>query len=51
MTETLHFTVGGLIEEMARRFPDNDCLVYPDRGLRYSYREFDSAATGSPRGC
>ena len=42
MTETLHFTVGGLIEEMARRFPDNDCLVYPDRDLRYSYREFDA---------
>ncbi len=41
MTETLHFTVGGLIEAMARRFPGNDCLVYPDRGLRYSYRDFD----------
>ncbi|GAB6081339.1 AMP-binding protein [Desulfuromonas carbonis] len=41
MSETLHFTMGGLIEEIARRFPDNDCLVYADRNLRYSYREFD----------
>ena len=41
MAETLHYTVGGLLEMVARRFPDNDALVYPDRGLRYSYREFD----------
>jgi fatty-acyl-CoA synthase len=41
MAETLHYTVGGLLETIARRFPDNDALVYPDRGLRYSYREFD----------
>jgi fatty-acyl-CoA synthase len=50
MTETLHFTVGGLIEEMARRFPDNDCLVYPDRGLRYSYRDFDQGCDGIAKG-
>jgi len=42
MAETLHDTVGGLLEAIARRFPDNDALVYPDRGLRYSYREFDA---------
>ncbi len=42
MENALHFTVGGLLEDTARRFPDNDALVYPDRGLRYSYREFDS---------
>ncbi len=38
----LHFTLGGLLEDTARRFPKNDALVYPDRGLRYSYREFDA---------
>ena len=42
MSEPLHFTVGGLLEDVARRFPDNDCLVYPDRGLRLSYREFNA---------
>ena len=50
MSETLHFTMGGLIEEMARRFPDNDCLVYPDRNLRYSYREFDQRCDRIARG-
>ncbi len=38
----LHGTMGGLLEEMARRYPDNDALVYPDRGLRYSYRQLDA---------
>ena len=38
----LHHTIGGLLEDIARRFPDNDALVYPDRCLRLSYREFDA---------
>ncbi len=42
MAEALHLTVGGLLEETARRFPKNDALVYPDLGLRYSYREFNA---------
>jgi len=42
MAKTLHFTLGGMLEDIARRFPDHDALVYPDRGLRYSYREFDA---------
>ena len=42
MSNLLHFTMGALLEDTARRFPDNDALVYPDRGLRLSYREFDA---------
>lgn len=42
MSETMHFTVGGILEEMARRFPTNDALVYPDRDIRYSYQQFDT---------
>ncbi len=42
MANSLHFTIGGLLEDIARRFPNNDALVYPDRELRYSYREFDA---------
>lgn len=42
MSETIHFTVGGILEEMARRFPTNDALVYPDRDIRYSYQQFDT---------
>jgi fatty-acyl-CoA synthase len=33
-------TVGGLLNLVAERRPDDDALVYPDRDLRHSYREF-----------
>ncbi len=50
MSETLHFTVGGMVEEMARRFPNNDGLVYPDRNLRYSYEQFNALCDRVARG-
>ncbi len=37
----LHVTMGGLLEDIANRYPDHDALVYPDRGLRYSYRQLN----------
>lgn len=33
-------TIGGLLDLVAERRPDDDALVYPDRDLRYTYREF-----------
>jgi fatty-acyl-CoA synthase len=33
-------TVGGLLDLVAERRPDEDALVYPDRDLRYTYRQF-----------
>jgi fatty-acyl-CoA synthase len=33
-------TVGGLLDLVAEHRPDDDALVYPDRSLRYSYRDF-----------
>src|SRR5512136_1551639 len=41
MSRQLDVTVGRLLDQMAERFPDNDALVYHERGLRYSYREFN----------
>ena len=41
MSHQITLTVGGLLDEMAKRYPDNDALVYPERGLRYSYRQFN----------
>ena len=41
MAEALHFTVGGILEEMAQRFPTNDALVYPERNIRYNYQQFN----------
>ncbi len=33
-------TIGEILDETASRYPNNDALVYVDRGLRYSYKEF-----------
>ncbi|MBN1140241.1 MAG: AMP-binding protein [Deltaproteobacteria bacterium] len=50
MSERLNFTMGGLLEDTARRFPENDAVVYPDRGLRYSYREFNAVCDRVAKG-
>ena len=34
-------TLGQQLEFWARETPDHDFLVYPDRGLRWTYRQFD----------
>jgi fatty-acyl-CoA synthase len=41
MSNQLNFTVGGLLDHIAGTYPDNDALVYVERGIRYSYREFN----------
>ena len=41
MSQQLTHTVGSLLDDMARRYPDNEALVYPERGLRYSYKQFN----------
>ena len=33
-------TVGGLLDLVAGRRPEDEALVYADRDLRYTYREF-----------
>ncbi|RLQ95564.1 AMP-binding protein [Falsibacillus albus] len=37
----LHQTVGQLLKEKADLHPDHEAVVYSDRGLRLTYREFD----------
>jgi fatty-acyl-CoA synthase len=34
-------TVGNLLSQLACDFPNNDCLIYPNRGLRYSFSHLD----------
>ena len=41
MSQQIDFTVGALLDDIAARFPDNEALVYVERGLRYSYRQFN----------
>src|SRR5215216_3801216 len=42
-------TVGGLLDLVAERRPDDDALVYPDRDLRYTYAEFKEVVEGCTR--
>lgn len=41
MSRQLDYTVGGLLDEMARSYPENEALVYPERNIRYSYKVFN----------
>lgn len=41
MSQQIELTIGALLDDMARRYPDNEALVYIDRDLRYTYREFN----------
>jgi len=50
MSKFLECTIGGLLDQMAERFSDNDALVYVDRGLRYSYREFNEVCRKVAKG-
>ncbi|HEX2729722.1 MAG TPA: AMP-binding protein, partial [Rubrobacteraceae bacterium] len=42
-------TVGGLLDLVTERRPEDDALVYPDRGLRQTYREFNAAVEDCAR--
>jgi fatty-acyl-CoA synthase len=35
-------TVGELLEEMARKYPEREALVYSDRDLKYTYRQLNA---------
>ena len=43
-------TVGGLLDLVTERRPQDDALVYVDRGLRYSYAEFNEEVERCARG-
>lgn len=46
----MNITVGDLLEKVAQENPDNDALVYVDRGLRYTYREFNEVCKNVAKG-
>ena len=39
--ELLDYTLGEMLEKWVNATPDTDFMVYPDRGLRFSYAEFN----------
>lgn len=46
----LEKTIGDVLDEVTEKFPDNDALVYVDRDLRYTYREFTRRCDEIARG-
>lgn len=43
-------TIGDLLDETAERFPDREAVVYHERGLRYSYSQFQMICNQAARG-
>ena len=39
--ELIEYTLGGMLEKYASEIPDHEFIVYPDRDLRFTYKEFD----------
>ncbi len=50
MARQLDVTVGGLLDDIAGRYPDNEALVYLERGLRFTYREFNQVCRQVAKG-
>ncbi len=50
MSQQLTYTVGSLLDDMARRYPDNEALVYPERNLRYTYSQFNNTCRQIAKG-
>ncbi len=50
-TTELHAnTIPGLLRRNAERLPDNDCIVAPEFGVRWSWKEFDRRTSVVARG-
>ncbi len=50
MAEFIELTIGGLLDNIAGRYPDRDALVYNDRDIRYSWREFNEISRRLAKG-
>ncbi len=43
-------TIGQLIKQRAQMHPDNECVVYPHRNIRWTYADFDALTDQVARG-
>ncbi|MGZ4107859.1 MAG: AMP-binding protein [Tumebacillaceae bacterium] len=46
----MHTTVGNLLDDITAQYADKEALVYHDRGLRYTYREFNETCKQAAKG-
>ena len=49
-TKLMEITLGQLLDRVASEHPDREAVVYPDRNLRYTYREFQAAVDELAKG-
>lgn len=49
-TEFVSITVGDLLDKTADAYPDHDAVVYTDRDLRWSYRQFQEKVNRFAKG-
>ena len=50
MSALLNVTIGKLLEEKAKLHPEHPAVVYSDRNLRWTYREFDDICRNVAKG-
>ncbi|KMJ59536.1 AMP-binding protein [Bacillus sp. LL01] len=50
MAELVHKTIGELLDETVSMYPEKEAVVYPESGLRYTYREFQHACNNVAKG-
>jgi fatty-acyl-CoA synthase len=50
MGDLLNTTIGKLLEEKARLHPEHEAVIYSDRNLRWTYKEFDEVCRKAAKG-
>lgn len=50
MLQLTNKTLGELLEQWAEKIPENDCIVYPDRALRFSWAAFNHRVDDMAKG-
>ncbi len=50
MEKLMEITVGGMLAEMAAKYPDHECVLYTDRPFRKTYSEFNSLCDSIAKG-
>jgi fatty-acyl-CoA synthase len=50
MGDLKHITLGKLLEQAANERPEHEAVVYPDRNLRYTYKQFDNLCRQAAKG-
>lgn len=50
MSEVMHITLGKLLEQVANERPEHEAVVYPDRNIRYTYKQFDHLCREAAKG-